>query len=190
MEHTLKKRNFLQPRFLLTGLAVLLVISAAIGGGYYYWTGTPQYTLEQLRTAYQTHDVDLALKYIDTDAVFDTLWTQIEAQMVTQASQSTDSWSTIGTMIGQGMVEGMKPALKEKFETGLTDAIKTGTTTSQVQDAVQKGKIVRSGDEYIVDTGTAIKLDLKKEDGQHYWRVVAIEGIYDPSSTDATTTTP
>jgi hypothetical protein len=176
MEHLLNKaKRFFETSNGKIAIAVLAILIVS-GGGYYYWTGTPQYTLAQIKTAYETRDVNLAMKYINFDAVFDDQWSSIEAKISAQQSNTQNSWEAFGSMIGQGLVENMKPTLKEKMLSSLKDGIRNAATTSSIADVAQSYTITRSGDTVIVSGLGSIKFELRKE-GQHYWQVVAVKGL-------------
>ena len=115
------------PKFAIAALVVLL----ACGGiGWYWWTTTPQYALSQIRKAYETHNTDLALKYIDVDKIFDNLWASIEAKMAQQVASTDNGFAAFGALLGQTMVQNMKPTSKENLRTQLLDSIKTGATAT------------------------------------------------------------
>ena len=175
---------------LVIGLVVIVVIIIAVGLGYYWWTTTPQYALSQIKKAYATHDTSLAFKYIDEDAVFNGLWSQVEDRISQQEASSTgDGWSELGNMIGAGVVENMKPTIKAQFDASLENAIKTSTTTTDISGLASNYKITYDGSDAVVtSSSTPISLHLEKE-GTSYWRVVEVDGVnlYPDTSTSSTT---
>ena len=162
----------------LIALAVVLVLIVAGVGGYYYWTTTPQYALLQIKKAYATHDTDLALKYIDVDSIFDNVWTQVEANLAQETASSTgDSWSQLGTMMAEGMVENMKPALEAEVRSQIVDSVKTSTSTTNIAGLATHYSITRDGSDVLVKSDASpLELRLEKENTSYY-RVVAIEGL-------------
>lgn len=174
-------RGFSKATLLVIGLVVLIVLA---GAGWYWWTTTPQYALSQIKKAYETHDVDLALKYIDIDAVFDNLWADIQRKATEQTANSSDGWEAFGAIIGQSLLNGMKPTIKENIRTQLIDSIRTATTTTNISALASTYTITREGKDVIVSSeDNEFKLRLHK--GDEGWRVVAIEGLsFEEPSTD------
>ncbi len=170
------------PKFAIAALVVLL----ACGGiGWYWWTTTPQYALSQIRKAYETHNTDLALKYIDVDKIFDNLWASIEAKMAQQVASTDNGFAAFGALLGQTMVQNMKPTIKENLRTQLLDSIKTGATaTSSIASLSAHYSISHDGDTVIVSSSdSTFKLHMEKENG--VWRIVAIDGLSATSSAEA-----
>ncbi len=163
---------------LLKFAAGIIGLLFACGGlGWYWWTTTPEYALSQIQKAYATHDVNLALKYIDIDAIFDNLWARFETKMNQQLASSNNGYAAFGALLGETMVQNMKPTLKENLRTQLLDSIKNGTiATSSVASLVAHHTITREADTVIVSSAdTPLKLRMEKEDG--IWRVVAVDGL-------------
>lgn len=169
-----------------SAIVALFIVS---GGGYYWYTGTPQYALGQVKKAYETHDTELAFKYIDFDSVFESFWSDIQKQLTEEATNTENEWEAFGAMIGQGIVQNMKPALKDRLKTELTDAVRN---TEQVEDnnlskLAETYSIRQEGKIAIVEGDSPLKLHLEKR-SEHYWRVVAIKGWTADMGSEATTT--
>ncbi len=163
-------------KVIVISLLVLLILS---GAGFYWWTTTPKYTLYQIRKAYNKHDVDLALKYIDLDAVFEDYWKDLQKSLLEQISNSDNEWEAIGVVMGQGMIEKMKPTLKDQMKDSIIETIKdTDGVESPINKAVNNPNIYHDGNIVVVEVeGSSIKFNLKK-DGR-YWRLIAIKGLND-----------
>jgi len=84
-----------QSKIIFAGIGIIVLLGV-IGGGYYWWMGTPEYSVSQIKKAIETHNPELGLKYIDTDAVFENLWTDI-------------SWDIIGPEGGVALKRWEKP---------------------------------------------------------------------------------
>jgi hypothetical protein len=119
----------------------------------------------------------LALKYIDLDAIFDNFWAGVETRMSQQVANTDNRYVAFGALLGETMVQNMKPTLKDNLRRQLLDSIKNGTTaTSSVASLAAHHTITREGDAVIVsNTDTTLKIRMEKEDGT--WRVVAVEGL-------------
>lgn len=180
------KNSFYKRWPILAGIVILLL--ACGGSGWYWWTTTPQYALSQIKKAYVTQDTELALKYIDIDAIFDNLWTSIEAKMAKQVASTDNGFAAFGALLGQTMVQNMKPTIKENLRNQLLDSIKTGATaTSSIASLSGSYSISHDGDAVIVsNTDSTFKLRMEKESG--IWRVVAIEGWDATGTADSTST--
>jgi|GEM_PF-6458219 hypothetical protein len=171
---------------------VLVLVAGVIGGGYYYWwTGTPQYSLLQLKDAVNRGDSTTALSYFNSDAIFDNLWVQVEAQasaQEAQESQSGGAFGSLGAMIGQSLIENLKPQIKQKFVESLDAGIMnsasstTAAATTSVASALQNTPTISStGATTTVAFGSGISFEMTQESHSH-WVVVAIDGLLNASS--------
>ena len=155
---------------------ILVVIILLCSVGFYYWTTTPQYALSQIRKAYAKHDVTLALKYIDADAIMDDFWEQIKLESLSRMDSPNNDFESLGITIGQNLMEKYKPMIKESARIKLVDSIKNPSEDNVIWIASKNPVAYYDGDIAVVDTtDPAVKLNLKKEQG--VWRVVAIEGF-------------
>ena len=160
--------------FLITVIILCLV-------GFYYWTTTPQYALSKIRKAFNKHDVTLALKYVDADAIADDFWEQIKTESLNRMPDPSNEFESAGIALGQNIMEKYKPMIKESLRSKLIDSIKGGQNKDDTKENViwmaSKNEVsYYDGDIAVVDTSDpVVKLNLKKEQG--VWRVVAIKGF-------------
>ncbi len=170
-------------------IAAAVVAVGLMGyGGYYWWTGTPEYSLSQLRGAVQQHDVDTAFRYIDYDKVFESFWNDFSAKATAEAVSSTksgDGFEALGSMLGASFLQAMKPVARGVLRTGLEDAIKgevssgeTATSSHEFAEKLKTGalKVHRDGSDASVDLGNGISL-LLTQTPNRYWKIVSIKGL-------------
>lgn len=165
-------------KFIFLIIIVIILLSSV---GFYYWTTTPQYALSQIRKAFTKHDVTLALKYIDADAIADDFWEQIKTESLNRMPDPSNEFESAGIVLGQNIMEKYKPMIKESLRSKLIDSIKGDQNKDDTKENViwmaSKNKVsYYDGDIAVVDTSDpAVKLNLKKEQG--VWRIVAIKGF-------------
>lgn len=187
-----KKRGVI---FIGIGIIILLGV---IGGSYYWWTGTPGYSISQIKKAVETHNPELGLKYVDTDAIFENLWTDMKSKIMSQTS-GAGGFEAIGTMIGLQLVESMKPALKEQVKQGAeswfsaSTAEKTKETTG-IKENLELGgiwqqkdlKIKKQGNSAYIELPDNVKIIFTKKEGARYWVISKIEGFAENLPTEET----
>lgn len=171
------KEISLNKKLLLFLITIIILCSA----GFYWYTTTPQYALSQIRKAFTKHDVTLALKYIDADAIADDFWEQIKTESLNRMPDPSNEFESAGIALGQNIMEKYKPMIKESLRSKLIDSVKAeqtkdGTKRDILWMATKDEVSYYDGDIAVVDTNdTEVKLNLKKEQG--VWRVVAIKGF-------------
>jgi hypothetical protein len=173
--------KFLKKEKLKVLIFLFIIITILCSASFYYWTTTPQYALSQIRKAFTKHDVTLALKYIDADAIADDFWKQIEVEALNKMPDPSNEFESAGIALGQNIMEKYKPMIKESLRSKLIDSIKSDSNKDDTKENViwmaSKNEVsYYDGDIAVVDTSDpAVKLNLKKEQG--VWRVVAIKGF-------------
>lgn len=88
----------LNKKFVFVGIGVIVLLGV-IGGGYYWWTGTPEYSVSQIKKAIETHNSELGLKYIDTDVIFENLWTDMKTELMKE-TEKAEGFEVFGMMLG------------------------------------------------------------------------------------------
>lgn len=166
-------------------VSIIVSLCVVAGGTYYWWIGTPEYSLSELKSAYATHDVEKAFKYFDTDSIFDNFWLEFKKKNLEQITEEDNGFAQLGYMLGQSMIENMKPAIKEKLKDSLTESVKgssTATSTSKYNEMLLTKKYtltkVDKNTTLIDFTDQKIKFKLIKSP-ERYWKIVAIEGLLD-----------
>ncbi len=101
-----------------------LVLAAFVAlGGWWYWTRTPEYSLDQAAKAIQTHDWDLFTRHVDVDGVVTSLVDAAVVAVSTQQGTAKNEWEAAGRNLGQGLAFMMKPRIAEEFRNGIRKAV-------------------------------------------------------------------
>ncbi|HVZ11360.1 MAG TPA: hypothetical protein VG941_03040 [Candidatus Paceibacterota bacterium] len=181
--------KLLKNKFVLIGIGAVILLIAVGLGGYYWWTGTPEYSLGQLKKAMDTHNPELGLKYVDTDAVFESFWTEFKDKITSEAlTQPKDGFEAFGTLLGLQLVENMKPTIKKQMEDGIKGWFSTDQKTTE-QNAENKTinlkseiqnkniKIKKDGKTVYIELPDDIKIILTRKAGERYWVISGIQGL-------------
>jgi len=122
----------ISPKTKVIGIAVSIAALAAGGvAGYYYWIGTPMYSLAQLNAAIQIQDQTAIERYVDKDSIADSLIdplvetavSEYMGEISNQTVASKDTWGLLGIGLGQSIVRSMLPSLKNQLKTKLIESL-------------------------------------------------------------------
>jgi len=142
--------------FVITGL-----------GGVFYWSTTPSYALFDI--AYLSKklepriDLDLVSKNL-TDAAI----SEVSSQAMSNMQSSQDGFSTLGTVIGVGLIQQMRPAIELKIKEGLSRAIQDADEKLSTGSHPSVKRIDHRGDEAIVTfirDGKELEVVMEKRNG-------------------------
>jgi len=179
--------GFIKHKWFLYGAAAVVIL----GAGAYWFIGTPQYSVWQMKQAAINHDADKAMRFINVDKLMDNVWPKFTSAMMAEASKTDDPFGMLGMMLGSGLIENMKPMLKEQLITGIKDSI-TGTLNSGdsggeasslpiTKEDLSKFKLETSqGKTYLVAPAeTADEVEMRyvltrAEDGR-YWQITDLD---------------
>lgn len=91
-------------------VTVLLVGILIIGGAvaYWQWTTTPKYSLNQILKSVENRDVTTFQKHVDVNSVASRLVDDLSGQIF---SESADELGELGSAMGEGLLQMMKPRL-------------------------------------------------------------------------------
>ena len=174
-----------QRSFKLLTISVALVAFLVIG--FYYFTGTPRYSLYKISRAVKNHDSGEFHKYVDVDSIVDHLAEfaveQIVAQM--ESEGSTADWGIAGQEIDKElammmvpkMIESLKPQIKQEITNLIedTDDERKGSPLlrATLADIETKGSLalVTAEDK---KTGEKIVFKMVKSPDR-YWKIVEID---------------
>lgn len=109
-------------------LAVALVV-LGVASGYWYWTTTPGYSLQQIKKATDDHDLVLFKKHVDVDglvskAIDDFMASEMERQV------EKDGVEAFGAALGQGFIQLFKPRFVEAVTNAVERKIERGDAFS------------------------------------------------------------
>ena len=101
-------------------IIALIVVLALAGCAFYffYWTKTPQYSLNIIKEAVEKHDVVTFEKHVDTE----TLCTQAFDAFLNQSMPETDK----NNPFVQGLLQTIKPTIVTALKDGFTEYVRTG----------------------------------------------------------------
>lgn len=169
--------------FIAISIAILFGL---IGSGYYYWwTGTPEYSVSQIKKAIETQDRELGMKYIDCDALFENFWTDIKSQIGKEIMEEADGLGGLGAMWGLQMIESMKPAIEEQFKEA-TESWFLAPEESKGEFGISKGisdiwqknlEIKKWGNSVYFEIPNGTKIIFTKKEGKRYWVITELEGF-------------
>jgi len=97
-------------------LTLLVVVLLSAAGAYWFWTTTPQYSIEQVKVAVKAHDLPKFRVYFDVDTVSD----RMVDDFLTQPMKQFTPHDSLLSGIVQGIVGLVRPTLapviKEEIE--------------------------------------------------------------------------
>lgn len=171
-------------KILFSSIIAFLII--VLGSSYYWFLGTPQYSMMKLKSAIESHDADKAMTYIDIDAIFDSLWAKMQSKALSELEKSKDTedgFAAFGATLGMSFLENMKPGIKEMIKTTFKDSIASSDPKEAEKQKLRTTlthdfKFKRNGNSATVEAGDNVKLILKQGD-KRIWRIVGIEGMED-----------
>lgn len=152
-----------------------LAIIIIAGASYYYFIGTPRYSLYQAKKSIQNHDSISFNKYVDVDRVVDGMINEVSKSTENEMDSSTNSWNELG----KGLVNAMLPSLKDGLKNKINQSVEEISADKQnalldakIEEIVQEGKsanvmLINAKDE---------KIHLRMiQSPERYWKVVGIE---------------
>lgn len=190
-------------RKLLAVAAAIIVLGCAfLGGVYWKWTRSPEYSLYEARRAIEEHDVARFEKHVDLDSVLGRLVDDVLA--VSMGDAPTEGPEALGAGLASGLIQAMKPALVSAVKDQVIRGIETGDPGPRDDDAPvtlgnvanrlgtadlpalspnyvrTEGKISRIGlDYHHAQLDADLTLELKLRDMGGYWRVVEFSNVRD-----------
>jgi hypothetical protein len=114
-------------RFILIGLMVILIGSGA--GYWWWWKSTPQYSIEQVKEAVKSHDVQKFNKYVDVD----TASSRMVDDFLTKPMRKTFAPGILGRFIVSGIVSMFRPQLEHGIKREILSYVESGSFKPSVQ---------------------------------------------------------
>lgn len=106
---------------------LIFVFALLAGFGYWYWTTTPEYSLEQVRDAVRQHDTQKFEKYVDTDSVASGL----VDDLLTKPMQEM-----LGTgVLGHWLMASIVGLVKRELTIGVTQQINSFVASGELANA-------------------------------------------------------
>lgn len=149
-------------------ITLLSAIALAIGGGYYYFTGTPTYSLYQLKKAIGSHDSTAFNQYVDIDRVIGDLLTEATKEMNSELEDNPFAG------LAKTFLLSMKDELKSKVNKSIekiSSGKEGGFSEVSIKDIKREGK---SANVVLINSkNEEIRLSMVKvSDG--YWKIVSV----------------
>ena len=152
----------------------ICLVAVVLGGGFYYFAGTPKYSLYQLKKAIGNHDSMTFNKYVDVDRVTGNLLDTASQSFDEEMKKEDNPFGEFGNSLLQSMI----PALKEKMKSEINKGIEE---ISEDKD----NKYAEIKIESVVKEGKSAKVSLKNSDNEtirldmiqtpdRYWKIVGI----------------
>lgn len=175
-------------KFLVYIALVVFILGVTAYSANYWWTGTPEHSLRQLRSAVQNHDVELAFQYIDFEKVFEGFWEDLSSKATEGIGKSGDGFEAFGAVLGMTILENMKSTLKIASKKALEKAIRgenggeknTVATTNKptLTKNIKEGKyeIIRNKNKVYLELEGGMKLTFVQHPDR-YWQVIHIDGM-------------
>ena len=169
----------------LTIAVALLVVCLAIG--FYYFSGTPRYSLYKLGRAFKNHDSEEFNKYVDVDRIVDHLAKYAVEKVVAEIETNapTNDWQRPGAefdkefalMMVPKMMDAMKPQIKQEITRLIEDTGDDregsplfGASLADIQTEGSTALVTLEHE----DTGEEIRFKMAKSPDR-YWRIVEFD---------------
>jgi len=187
-------------KFLIVLIAVLLVLVGSVLAYQQYMVRQPQYSLKCLGEACKAHDLQGFRKYVAVDDVVssavDDLLVVIAAE---DQAKSKNEWEQLGSAMGAGLIQIMKPSLIQQAKANIERSVETGDFNNlQFGDAksasvsgedignISVGKVNIDGKVAHVDMEIysskekrTTKLDIVMRNMGDYWQIASIGNLKD-----------
>lgn len=149
-----------------------------------WFSGTPEYSVLQIRKAVETNNPELGLKYIDVDSVFENFWAdEIESKILTGKSEELGGLNAI---FGFEVAENTKLAVKEQISRGIESWFlvpaeeepgEGGPAVGVLPGEKEKIEIVKQDDTAYLEQLGEVKIIFTQKEGERYWVISKIEGF-------------
>ena len=173
-----------QPKTIFIAISIVILFGLIGGGYHYWWIGTPEYSISQIKKAIEIQDKELGMKYVDFDALFENFWTEMKSEVEKEIIE-TAGLEWLGIMKELQMVENMKPTIKEELGEAIEswflspeDTKEKSTTTEKISDIWQEDlEIKKQDNSTYIETPDGIKMIFAKKEGERYWVITKLEGF-------------
>lgn len=149
---------------------VLLAVLVA-SGSYYYFMGTPRYSLYHTRKAIRNHDSATFNKYVDVERVATGILEESTKGMEEEASEENG--------FAQGLMNAFMPALKETLKESVNKSIEeisegeeNKLADAKIKEIKREGKSTKAT--IVNQENEELRISMVKTP-ERYWRVVGID---------------
>lgn len=149
-------------------IALLVALTLAMGGGYYYFTSTPTYSLYQIKKAIESHDSTAFNKYVDVDRVTDDLLAEATKEIGSELQDNPFAG------LAKTLLLSMKDELKSKINKSIEE-ISSGNENSfsevSIKNIKREGK---SANVVLINSkNEEVRLNMINVPDGH-WKVVSV----------------
>jgi len=170
-------------------ILILVAIVLILGSFYYYFKGTPRYSLYQAKKAIQKHDSFSFNKYVDVDRVVNGLTDEGFKSVEGEMNSSADALGELGKDLAKAFLPALKDGLKNSINKSIEE-ISDGEQNAFVEMKIKELK--REGKSANVTLLNAkneeIRLNMVQTP-ERYWKVVGVNfddfKKVNPEATDA-----
>lgn len=187
-------------KLVLASIGVFVIIAI---GGYWYWSTTPKYSLNKIKSSIENHDVPTFEKHVNVESIssrfIDDMLEEVNKEM-----ESEGEAEQFGNALGQGFLQMMKPRLINLIEERIIRFVEKGsipetnneelegTGLNNLTDEIGIGEDLFKGIEYVNKKGktayiglsfdhatydTTLTLELLMRDMGSYWQVSELSNI-------------
>jgi hypothetical protein len=136
-------------------IAFIVVLAALAGGGYWYWTTTPQYSLIQAKDSFKNHDIVTFTKYVDIDSVSG----DVVDFVVSKPVGALSDLGPVGKIFSFGLVSFVKPQIVDSVKQQVTNLVLQGGVNSS--SATPKDQTIQPVANFSFSGDTPRKISLK-----------------------------
>jgi hypothetical protein len=111
-------------RSVIAALIVAGVTAIGLGAGWYYYVGTPDYSLTQLAKAVKGKDYETARYFVDEERIADSSSQAIVGILITRSTKTLEADKNPFSGLGVAMMQMMVPRLREVTKDQLKESIK------------------------------------------------------------------
>jgi hypothetical protein len=124
-------------------LGFLLIVGLLAGAGWWYWTTTPQYSIEQVKDAVKQHDLQKFNKYVDVDTASSHMVDDFLGNPMREALGP----NMVAQLFVTGIMSIFKPAMAAGIKHEILTFVETGSFRSAADDGSNSGVSLANSDE-------------------------------------------
>ncbi len=181
----------------------LTIVVGTIGILYYRYISSPEYSLGQIKKAYEQHDITAFEKYVDTKTLIGGILDKTLSEMSEKSTASSKA-EKLGEDLGKGLINLIRPQVEELWTQQINKLIETGDIQGEngkkgldelwnkndmasfkgIKEVKKDGKVATISLEFTQPRfDTTLVLDIKMRDKGSYWQLFDISNIFDFNKT-------
>lgn len=181
----------------------LTLVIGTVGLLYYRYISSPEYSLGQIKTAFEQHDISKFEKYVDTKTLINGILDKTLNQM-SEKSTATSEAEKLGENLGKGLINLLRPQVEELWTQQINKLVETGDIGGQnekkgldelwskndtasfkgIKEVKKDGKVATISLEFNQPRfDTTLVIDIKMRDKGSYWQLFDISNIFEFNKT-------